>query len=249
MPILDILALGLFVFAWLFYEPLLRRLGQGKNLINTDMTVIRRRWMTEMAVREVALLDGQLLGHAINSASFFASSNLILIAAAAGVLFGGDTALKSVEGLQVLEKTAPWMFQVKLGLVLLTLARGLLDFIWALRQMNYCLAAIGATPVWSPPAVLAEYAEAAGGILNPALSAFNAGVRGYYFALAAAAWLLGPYAFLAASGGALVLLVWRQRRSRASVAVRKVRQILERQPVVHGPHMRSKAEEPPEDRI
>ncbi|NGM49097.1 DUF599 family protein [Caulobacter sp. 602-2] len=249
MPILDILALGLFVFAWLFYEPLLRRLGQGKNLINTDMTVIRRRWMTEMAVREVALLDGQLLGHAINSASFFASSNLILIAAAAGVLFGGDTALKSVEGLQVLEKTAPWMFQVKLGLVLLTLARGLLDFIWALRQMNYCLAAIGATPVWSPPAVLAEYAEAAGGILNPALSAFNAGVRGYYFALAAAAWLLGPYAFLAASLGALVLLVWRQRRSRASVAVRKVRQILERQPVVHGPHMRNGAQEPPEDRI
>ncbi|PXA91885.1 DUF599 domain-containing protein [Caulobacter sp. D4A] len=249
MPILDILALGLFVFAWLFYEPLLRRLGQGKNLINTDMTVIRRRWMSEMAVREVALLDGQLLGHAINSASFFASSNLILIAAAAGVLFGGDAALKSVEGLQVLEKTAPWMFQVKLGLVLFTLARGLLDFIWALRQMNYCLAAIGATPMWAPPSVLAEYAEAAGGILNPALSAFNAGVRGYYFALAAAAWLLGPYAFLAASLGALVLLVWRQRRSRASVAVRKVRQILERQPVVHGPHMRGLAGDPPEDRI
>ncbi len=249
MPILDILALSLFVFAWLFYEPLLRRLGQGKNLINTDMTVIRRRWMSEMAVREVALLDGQLLGHAINSASFFASSNLILIAAAAGVLFGGDAALKSVEGLQVLEKTAPWMFQVKLGLVLFTLARGLLDFIWALRQMNYCLAAIGATPMWAPPSVLAEYAEAAGGILNPALSAFNAGVRGYYFALAAAAWLLGPYAFLAASLGALVLLVWRQRRSRASVAVRKVRQILERQPVVHGPHMRGLAGDPPEDRI
>ncbi|AYV44927.1 DUF599 domain-containing protein [Caulobacter flavus] len=249
MPILDILALGLFVFAWLFYEPLLRRLGQGKNLINTDMTVIRRRWMTEMAVREVALLDGQLLGHAINSASFFASSNLILIAAAAGVLFGGDAALKSVEGLKVLAETTPVMFQIKLGLVLLTLARGLLDFIWALRQMNYCLAAIGATPMWAPPAVLAEYAEAAGGILNPALSAFNAGVRGYYFALAAAAWLLGPIAFLTASIGALVLLVWRQRRSRASVAVRKVRQILERQPVVHGPHMRNGAQEPPEDRI
>jgi uncharacterized membrane protein len=37
--------------------------------------------------------------------------------------------------------------------------------------------------------------------------------------------------------GALTLLLWRQRRSRASAAVRKVRQILERQPVVTGPHM------------
>jgi len=249
MPIIDIIALSLFAFSWLFYEPMLKRLGEGENLINTDMTVIRRRWMQEMSVREVALLDGQLLGHAINSASFFASSNLILIAAAAGVLFGGDNALKSIEGLAVLAPASQLLFQIKLGLVLITLARGLLDFIWAIRQMNYCLAAIGATPMWAPPAVLAEYAEATGGILNPALSAFNAGVRGYYFALAGAAWLMGPYAFLIATLGALLLLVWRQRRSRAASAVRKVRQILERQPVVHGPHLQPAEKETPVDTI
>jgi uncharacterized membrane protein len=132
------------------------------------------------------------------------------------------------------------VFQIKLGVVLIALARGLLDFIWAIRQMNYCLAAIGATPMWAPRAVLDEYAEAAGAILNPALSAFNAGVRGYYFALAAAAWLLGPMAFAVATGGAMGLLLWRQRRSPASAAVRKVRQILERQPVVTGPHLNNK---------
>ncbi len=92
-------------------------------------------------------------------------------------------------------------------------------------------------------AVLEEYAEAAGAILNPALSAFNAGVRGYYFALAAAAWLLGPIAFAVATGGAMALLLWRQRRSPASAAVRKVRRILERQPVVVGPHMTGKDSE------
>ncbi|MFY8144326.1 MAG: DUF599 domain-containing protein [Caulobacter sp.] len=249
MPLLDILVLTVFACCWLLYEPMLKRLGEAGGVLNTDMTVIRRRWMQEMAVREVALLDGQLLGHAINSASFFASSNLILIAAAAGVLFGGDNALKSVEGLAVLAKTTPLMFQIKLGLVLIALARGLLDFIWSIRQMNYCLAAIGATPMWAPHAVLAEYAEAAGGILNPALSAFNAGVRAYYFALAAAVWLLGPLPFLIATLGAMLLLLWRQRRSRASTAVRKVRQILERQPVVHGPHLSRAAATPPEDRI
>jgi uncharacterized membrane protein len=249
MPLLDILVLIVFACCWLLYEPMLKRIGDTGGVLNTDMTVIRRRWMQEMAVREVALLDGQLLGHAINSASFFASSNLILIAAAAGVLFGGDNALKSVEGLAVLAKTTPLMFQIKLGLVLVALARGLLDFIWSIRQMNYCLAAIGATPMWAPNTVLAEYAEAAGGILNPALSAFNAGVRAYYFALAAAVWLLGPLPFLTATLGAMLLLLWRQRRSRASVAVRKVRQILERQPVVHGPHLSSAPSTPPEDRI
>ncbi|NQE60867.1 DUF599 domain-containing protein [Caulobacter sp. RHG1] len=249
MHLIDIIVLSVFAACWLLYEPMLKRLGESGGALNTDMTIIRRRWMQEMAVREIALLDGQLLGHAINSASFFASSNLILIAAAGGVLFGGDNALRSVEGLAVLAKTTPLMFQVKLGLVLVALARGLLDFIWSIRQMNYCLAAIGATPMWAPPNVLAEYAEAAGGILNPALSAFNAGVRAYYFALAAAVWLLGPLPFMIATLGAMTLLLWRQRRSRASTAVRKVRHILERQPVVHGPHMPPRNTTPPEDRI
>jgi len=240
LPVADLVVLAFFLFCWLFYEPMLKRLGHAKNVINTDMTVIRRRWMAEMAVREIALLDGQLLGHAINSASFFASSNLILIAAAAGLLFGGDSALKTIEDIAVLAPASALVFQIKLGVVLIALARGLLDFIWSIRQMNYCLAAIGATPMWAPRAVLDEYAEAAGAILNPALSAFNAGVRGYYFALAAAAWLLGPLAFAIATGGAMTLLLWRQRRSPASAAVRRVRQILERQPVVTGPHLAEK---------
>ena len=249
MHLLDTIVLSVFAACWLLYEPMLKRLGEGGGVLNTDMTVIRRRWMQEMAVREIALLDGQLLGHAINSASFFASSNLILIAAAAGVLFGGDSALKTIEGIAVMAPASALVFQIKLGVVLIALARGLLDFIWAIRQMNYCLAAIGATPMWASPATLAEYAEAAGGILNPALSAFNAGVRAYYFALAAAVWLLGPTPFLAATLGAMTLLLWRQRRSRASMAVRKVRQILERQPVVHGPHLAPPDRAPPEDRI
>ena len=62
------------------------------------------------------------------------------------------------------------------------------------------------------------------------------------------------YVFIAGSStpftlGAMLLLLWRQRRSSASVAVRKVRQILERQPVVHGPHLSRTSSTPPEDRI
>ncbi|MDG2523514.1 DUF599 family protein [Caulobacter segnis] len=230
MPLFDVAVLCLFLFCWLFYEPLLRWLGQHKGAINTDMTIVRRGWMSEMASREITLLDGQLLGHAINSASFFASSNLLLIAAAAGVLFGGDTTWKSIEGLAVLAPATRMLFEAKLALVLVALARGLLDFIWSIRQMNYCLAAIGAAPQDAPPELAKAYGEATARLLNPALSAFNAGVRGYYFALAGAAWLLGPIAFLAATSGAMFLLVWRQRRSRASAAIREIRVLLESAP-------------------
>jgi len=125
---------------------MLRRLGEAGGVLNTDMTVIRRRWMQEMAVREIALLDGQLLGHAINSASFFASSNLLLIAAAAGVLFGGERSFASLSSLELVQTSTRMMFELQMAVILVVLARGLLAFIWSIRQMNYCLTLFGATP-------------------------------------------------------------------------------------------------------
>jgi uncharacterized membrane protein len=52
-------------------------------------------------------------------------------------------------------------------------------------------------------------------------------VRGYYFALAAAAWMFGAGAFLAATLGATALLIWRQSASRSSAAIGDIRRILE----------------------
>jgi len=126
----DFAALCLFGLLWLFYEPLLTAFGKRRGgVLNTDMTVIRASWMAQMVGRETRLLDGQLLGHALNSASFFASSNLLLIAAAAGALFGGERTFASVSALEVVHTSSRLMFELQLALVVAALARGLLDFI------------------------------------------------------------------------------------------------------------------------
>jgi uncharacterized membrane protein len=233
----DALALTVFVLAWVFYQPLLAAFGKRRGgLLNTDMTVIRTAWMRTMTGREVRLMDGQLLGHALNSASFFASSNLLLIAAAAGALFGGDSTFRSVSALDIVRTSSRLLFEMQLGLVLIALARGLLDFIWSIRQLNYCLAAMGATPEPLPEEERTAYGDVLARLLNPALGSFNSGVRGYYFALAAAAWLFGPWAFIAATLGALTLLIWRQRSSPAAVAIHDFRLLLEaKAPAPPGP--------------
>ncbi|WP_310542637.1 DUF599 family protein [Phenylobacterium sp.] len=228
MPLspLDLTALLVFAVAWLAYEPLLKAAARGRGAINTDLTLIRLTWMKNMAGRENKFMDGQLLGHVLNSASFFASSNLILIAAAAGVLFGGESTFRSASSLVVIKTSTRLLFEFQIALVLVALARGLLDFIWAIRQMNYCIAVVGAAPDTEDQAFKDRYGEAAARLLNPALSAFNAGVRGYYFALAAAAWLFGPISFLVVTLGAVSLLIWRQRHSKAAAAIRDLRALL-----------------------
>ncbi|MEO6340705.1 MAG: DUF599 family protein [Caulobacteraceae bacterium] len=224
----DMIALAVFLAIWIGYAPLMRDLTRGRSRINTDMLVIRGAWMRAMMRRPpYRLLDSQLIGHALNTASFFASSNLILLAAAAGALSGGETVYRKVLDVPLLAAAPRGLFEVKLAVIAATLARSLIDFIWAIRQMNYAVAVVGAAPRSGPPARMNAYAEAATGVLNPALSAFSSGVRGYYFGLAAAAWLFGPAALLAATIGAFALLFWRQSASPASAAVHRARLLLE----------------------
>ena len=225
---LNIAALAIFAVCWIFYQPLLLLLGRrGGAVINTDLTVVRAAWMRNMARRENRFMDGQLLAQSLNSASFFASSNLILIAAAGSALFGGQSTFHNVSSLIVVKTSSRLLFEGQLALVVLMLARGLLDFIWGIRQLNYCLAAIGATPEEADDATHHAYGDLAGRLLNPAMHSFNTGVRGYYFALAAAAWLFGAIPFIAMTLGAVGLLVWRQRRSPAAYAIADLRKLLE----------------------
>ena len=229
MTTLDWAALALFFLCWLGYDPLLRLLSRRFGALNQDMLSIRLAWMQAMTRREVKLLDSQLLGHSINSGSFFASSNLLLIAAVGGVLFGGETALKSFAAVGAEAVPAP-VLEAKLALVLACLARGLLDFIWSIRQMNYALALIGASERLTDDRDLDAFGASTAAVLNPALAAFSQGVRGYYFALAAGAWLFGPFWLAAGVASAFTLLVWRQAGSPAARAIRSAHRLLEQRP-------------------
>jgi uncharacterized membrane protein len=226
MTLFDWLALALFMLCWLGYGPLLGLLARRSGTLNDDMQVVRRVWMTAMTHREIRLVDSQLMGHTINSGGFFASTNLLLIAAVASVLFGGEQAMQGFASVGA-EDVPANLLEAKLALVLVCLARGLLDFIWSIRQLNYALALIGAAPEAPTEADRVALGEAAANLLNPALSAFSQGVRGYYFALAAAAWLFGPVWLALGVTAAFCLLVWRQAGSPAARAIRSARRLLE----------------------
>jgi uncharacterized membrane protein len=223
----DWCALGLFLAAWLLYHPLFPRFF--KRGTNYDMRFIRKAWMHRMIDRDVRLMDANLIGHTLSTASFFASTNLLIIAAVAGALFSGRATWATISDFSILASTSLVMFDFKLALIAVTLARGLLDFIWGARQLNYFLAVLGATPEIGDPRN-AAYADAAAALLDPALQSVNKGVRGYYSALAAGAWLFGPYAAIAATIGAVLLLVHRQLDGEASRAIARARAILEEGP-------------------
>jgi len=218
-------AVTVFILAWLICEPMIRAISRRRGALNADLDVMRANWMQAMTRREIRMVDSQLLGHTINSASFFASANLILIAAVGGVLFGGEAALRNLPEVGVAASTR--VLEVKFALISICLARGLLDFIWSIRQLNYTVALVGAAPPFdSRPELLDAYAATAAEVLNPAMHGFNRGVRVYYFALAAGAWLVHPWLLAIGALMAVGLLAWRQAASPAAVGVRRALDVL-----------------------
>ena len=82
------------------------------------------------------------------------------------------------------------------------------------------MALIGASPLKPSYAERDEIAGHLAAVLSLAINSFNAGVRGYLFALAALSWLLGPAAFLLSTTGVMAMLLWRQFGSATAGAIR-----------------------------
>lgn len=227
MDIADIAAGAIFIACWLIYEPLLAQMRGAAGAINTDMRAVREGWVRRMMARENRIMDASLLGHLLNSASFFASTNLLVIAAATGLMFGGDAIYDNVRRLSATAVAPDWLIEAKLALVVVTLSRGLLDFIWAIRQLNFSVALFGAAPDRTELEHHEGFIHAVTEVLTPAFNSFNKGMRAYYFALAAATWLVSPWAMAAAVIATLALLLRRQTSSEAAIGLREARRVLE----------------------
>ena len=229
MNTVDIVAICIFMICWIGMEPLMGGLWPGSNGIVVEMRTVRRGWMREVLTRDNNFIgDAAIIGHVINSASFFGSANLLIIVGLSGSLFMQPAA--AVQNGLIAFMTTPsptWLVQAKVVVVLATLLRGLSDYVWAVRQLNYCLAAIGASPSRDEERDLEGWTDALTMVLNPALRTFSAGVRSYYFTFAAAMWIFGPLAFLIATVFATVLLFWRQTYSDTAKGVKAVRLLLD----------------------
>jgi uncharacterized membrane protein len=201
---------------------------RGSKNVQTSMEVIRTHWMRQVLTRDANFIgDAAIVGHTLNSASFFASANLLVVMGMGGGLFVTAPPAPNGGPLDLIASGPAWLLQAKLIVVIATLMAGLAHFIWAVRQLNYTLAAIGSSPPRGQAADIDEWTTALAAIANPAMRSFSAGVRSYYFTFAASLWLLGPWPLIVSSIFSAALLHYRQSRSATALGLSRVRELLE----------------------
>lgn len=219
VPLWDIGAACVFFGVWIAYNIVLDGRYRHPRSINSRMIAVREGWMRRLLAREQRMMDAALIGHSIRTATFFASTTLILLAGLIGLLSSAERLHAATANLSLLLAAGGLaLFETKVLLLVGIFVYAFFKFTWAIRQFNYFSAIVGSAPEPGGEAD-AHLANRMAVMLSHAFWQFNAGVRAYYFALAALGWFIHPAAMMAGAVLVTIVLRYRQLHSRTAHAI------------------------------
>ncbi len=219
-------ALGWFFVTWAGYAHFARRRAPEQPSLLAAGDRVRRLWMVQASKREVRVLDAVVVQNLSTSPSFFASTTILIIGGLLALLGSGDHTSSLMDELPFAARTSAMVLDLKLVLLTGIFIYAFFRFTWSLRQYS-----LGAMLVASAPGhdefpqlgevARARFADRAGSMMGLAAESFNDGMRAYYFAFAAAAWLFSPLAFVLGSAGVVWILYQREFHSEVLALMRE----------------------------
>jgi len=211
IPVSDLLSLAWFFMVWIGYTVYADRHARRARSLRAVMHAYREQWMQQMLLRDNRVVDVNILRNLLQGVSFFASATLLILAGLLTILGSTDRAIEIVRALPFAATTTLLQWELKLIVLCMVFVYAFFKFTWALRQFNYCSTLIGAAPKGPDEGFARRAAEMA----THASKDFNQGLRAYYFSLAALAWFVSPWLFMAATTAVVVVLYLREYRSTA----------------------------------
>ena len=212
--IYDIVAVAWLLLCWFGYARYSERKAATGNLVGI-MARHRERWMIEMLTRENRMVDIQIVNNALNNATFFASTSILILAGLFAVLGGLEDVIAVLRVIPFAEEASRTISELKVIFLMLIFMHGFFKFAWAMRQFNYCALVIGAAPDTANPGEKElEYAVAGAVVASLAAKHFNHGVRAYYFGMATLSWFVHPMALILTALLVVLVLYRREFRSR-----------------------------------
>jgi uncharacterized membrane protein len=187
----DYAALAVLALVWVWIGWRIERPISAKQSVSLLMDDFRRDWMRQMVTRQPRVFDAQVLGNLRQGTAFFASASMIAIGGGLA-LIGNTERLAGLAEDLTLGNAPAIVWEIKILMVLLFLSNSFLKFVWAHRLFGYCSVLMASVPNDPEAALAYPRAGQAADLSITAARSFNRAMRSVYFALASAAWLLGP---------------------------------------------------------
>ena len=197
----DIFAVILFLLCWFSINWISNHYkNKEKNTLYSLSKSYRNQWMLNLLERDNRISDVALVGHLMRSTSFFASTSLLVLASLIAVFGVIDKAMKVVDDIPFAMHVSAAFWKIKLLLIIVIFIFAFFKLVWSIRQYNYTIIMIGAAPsIFDDDKQMYSYANNLGIVINRASRHFVDGMRGFEYALAALAWFIHPFVFIAAT--------------------------------------------------
>jgi uncharacterized membrane protein len=221
LNLLDATALAYFIAAWVLYARFVESSRFGRTTLNAMMHVQRMRWMERMLVRDVRIIDTQIMGSLQNGTAFFASTSLFAIGGALSLLRAADDVLRVFSDLPFGIQASRGLWELKVIGLTVIFVYAFFKFAWSYRLFNYAAILLGATPpleeATTPEAQ--NHVRRLAGLTTAAGNHFNRGQRAFFYALGYLGWFLSPLVFIGTTTAVLVVMALRQYHSDGRSAV------------------------------
>ena len=223
---LDVAAFAWFAMSWVAYSVAADLTRLRHRSVASVMNEFRIHWMVAMLQRDLRIIDTSIVGNVLHGVAFFASTAILLVGGLVAGLGASDEAIAVISQLPLATQTTRASWDIKVLFMVAIFIYAFFKLAWSFRLFVNCSILIGAAPLRPvPDDVVRAYANCAGHALNLASKHNNAGMRAYFFALAAIWWFLNPLAFLVSTSIVIVVLYRREFHSRTLSTIRDGLQI------------------------
>jgi uncharacterized membrane protein len=214
---LDYIAFVWFFVIWIGYQNFASwRARRGDPSLMGVMGGYRREWWAEMLERDLRIVDVTILSTLSNTATFFASTTLLILGGLLALLGTSERVIAVMADLPFGAGAQDTMWEYKILLLVGIFVYAFFKFTWSLRQQNFCSVLVGAAPTHeNDPHKRSDYVTRSARIASSAADNFNYGLRAYYFGLAALTWFMNSWIFMAATAWVVAILYWREFRSKS----------------------------------
>jgi uncharacterized membrane protein len=115
---MNIAAVIVYFLIWGAYESLFDSRFRRPDSLNAKMVLVRNAWAARMLARETVLVDSNLVGHSIHTATFLASTTVLILAGLLGVLGSSDRIYAAVSSISMIIASDQRLFEWKIGLII-----------------------------------------------------------------------------------------------------------------------------------
>ncbi len=196
----DAFAMVVFLVCWVGYTYAMERGEIGRRGLIGISHEYRLQWALESVTRDSPVTCASLVANLMRSVSFYASTTIYIVA-------GLFALMGTVDKIEIFTADLPFAYnnehsfiQLKILLLILVFVTAYFKFSWSLRQFNFlCILIGGLTQERNTPdaAHWERSAKRLARINSFAGNEFNLGIRAYYYGLAATAWFINPWFFIA----------------------------------------------------